>query len=124
MLSVPADFLSTSLPLHLERSETEKTTHILLMVVKLALSFQDALTTAVDGPTIGEEKIVIKTDISSNIMYYFAAIMIIHRIIVDGPGSGTVFNGPVPLLDAMYTSASNYITGNHIVTIVHEFGEA
>lgn len=34
------------------------------------------------------------------------------RIIVDGPESGTVFNGPVPLLDAMYTSATNYITGN------------
>ena len=31
---------------------------------------------------------------------------------MDGPGSGTVFNGPVPLLDAMYTSATNYITGN------------
>lgn len=34
------------------------------------------------------------------------------RIVVDGPGSETVFNGPVPLLDAMYTSATNYITGN------------
>ena len=33
------------------------------------------------------------------------------RIIVDGPESGTVFNGPIPLLDAMYSSATNYITG-------------
>lgn len=30
---------------------------------------------------------------------------------MDGTGSGTVFNGPVPLLDAMYASATNYITG-------------
>jgi len=30
---------------------------------------------------------------------------------VDGPGSATIFNGPTPLLDAMYTSANNLITG-------------
>ena len=36
---------------------------------------------------------------------------ILDRIIVDGQGSATVFNGPTSLLDAMYTSATNYITG-------------
>jgi hypothetical protein len=41
-------------------------------------------------------------------------IKIYFRIIVDGPESGTVFNGPIPLLDAMYTSATNYITGTYV----------
>jgi len=35
-----------------------------------------------------------------------------YRVIRDGPGSAVVFNGPSPLLDAMYTSTSNYITGD------------
>ncbi len=39
-------------------------------------------------------------------------VLILHcRVIVDGDASGTVFNGPSPALDAMYTSTSNYITG-------------
>ena len=37
-----------------------------------------------------------------------------YRIIVDGSGSATVFNGPTPLLDAMYTSANNLITGKRL----------
>ena len=39
----------------------------------------------------------------------------ILRVIVDGTGSATVFNGPTPLLDAMYTSTSNLITGNDVI---------
>ncbi len=35
---------------------------------------------------------------------------------MDGAGSGTVFNGPSPALDAMYTSTNNYITGTHTHT--------
>ena len=42
---------------------------------------------------------------------FLIIIILLYRIIVDGPDSGTVFNGPIPLLDAMYTSATNYITG-------------
>ena len=34
---------------------------------------------------------------------------------MDGTGSATVFNGPTPLLDAMYTSTSNLITGNDVI---------
>ena len=34
---------------------------------------------------------------------------------MDGAGSATVFNGPTPLLDAMYTSTSNLITGNDVI---------
>ena len=33
------------------------------------------------------------------------------RIIIDGPGSTTVFNGPTPLLDALYTGANHFIAG-------------
>ncbi|XP_072033446.1 LOW QUALITY PROTEIN: uncharacterized protein [Amphiura filiformis] len=35
-----------------------------------------------------------------------------HRIIVDGPGSGTVFNGHVDLTDLLYTRANNYLSAN------------
>ena len=41
----------------------------------------------------------------------FAFILLHCRIITDGPMSATVFNGPTPLYDALYTSASNFITG-------------
>ena len=34
-----------------------------------------------------------------------------HRVIVDGERSETVFNGPVPLVDAMYTSACQIMSG-------------
>ena len=33
------------------------------------------------------------------------------RIIIDGSGSRTVFNGPTPLYDALYSKANNFITG-------------
>ena len=42
-------------------------------------------------------------------MYMY--LYLLCRVIVDGPGSAVVFNGPTPLLDAMYTSTANYITG-------------
>ncbi|KAL4222206.1 hypothetical protein ACF0H5_018244 [Mactra antiquata] len=35
-----------------------------------------------------------------------------HRIIVDGPGSGTVFNGHEPLYDELYTLTNHYIAAN------------
>ena len=38
-------------------------------------------------------------------------LILFYRIITDGPMSATVFNGPTPLYDALYTSASNFITG-------------
>ncbi len=41
----------------------------------------------------------------------------LFRVIVDGPGSATVFNGPVPLLDAMYTATTNYIAGIYLPEI-------
>ena len=40
-----------------------------------------------------------------------------YRVIRDGPGSAVVFNGPSPLLDAMYTSTSNYITGDKALSL-------
>ena len=62
-------------------------------------------------------------------------LILFYRIITDGPMSATVFNGPTPLYDALYTSASNFITGtvtglmvdspsvpdtvNHISTTTH-----
>ena len=49
-----------------------------------------------------------------NLLGAFLIIILLYRIIVDGPDSGTVFNGPIPLLDAMYTSATNYITGTYV----------
>ena len=33
------------------------------------------------------------------------------RVIVDGSGSATVFNGPTPLLDVLYTGANHFIAG-------------
>ena len=39
-------------------------------------------------------------------MVYFSA-----RVVVDSADSRTIFNGPVVLLDAMFSSASNYIAG-------------
>ncbi|KAK3609657.1 hypothetical protein CHS0354_035942 [Potamilus streckersoni] len=35
-----------------------------------------------------------------------------HRVIVDGPGSLTVFNGPVPMEDLLYTQVNTYISAN------------
>ena len=34
-----------------------------------------------------------------------------YRIIKDGSGSVSVFNGPTPLYDALYTKANNFIAG-------------
>ena len=34
-----------------------------------------------------------------------------YRIIIDGSGSRTVFNGPTPLYDALYSKANSFITG-------------
>ena len=38
-------------------------------------------------------------------------VLISRRVIVDDEGSRVVFNGLTPLVDALYTSTSNYITG-------------
>ncbi|VDI54125.1 Hypothetical predicted protein [Mytilus galloprovincialis] len=35
-----------------------------------------------------------------------------HRLIVDGPGSQTVFNGPTPMFDLMFTRANTFISAN------------
>ncbi|WAR20773.1 DNER-like protein [Mya arenaria] len=35
-----------------------------------------------------------------------------HRTIVDGPGSGTVFNGHEPLIDELYTLTNHYVAAN------------
>ncbi|KAL5013969.1 hypothetical protein ScPMuIL_008239 [Solemya velum] len=35
-----------------------------------------------------------------------------HRVIIDGPGSMTVFNGPEPLVDLLYTRANRHIMAN------------
>ncbi|XP_070573546.1 uncharacterized protein [Ptychodera flava] len=35
-----------------------------------------------------------------------------HRLIIDGPGSATVFNGHEPLVDLLYTRANTYISAN------------
>ncbi|XP_053407458.1 uncharacterized protein LOC123547213 isoform X2 [Mercenaria mercenaria] len=35
-----------------------------------------------------------------------------HRIIIDGPGSGTVFNGHEPLFDELYTLTNHYVSAN------------
>ncbi|WAR20850.1 CRB-like protein [Mya arenaria] len=35
-----------------------------------------------------------------------------HRTIVDGPGSGTVFNGHEPLKDGLYTLTNHYVAAN------------
>ena len=37
-----------------------------------------------------------------------------HRVIVDDAESSVVFNGLTPLLDAMFTSSSNYIAGQSL----------
>ena len=36
---------------------------------------------------------------------------VVDRIIYDGEGSDTVFNGPTPLYDALYTKANNFLAG-------------
>lgn len=33
------------------------------------------------------------------------------RVIIDGPGSGTVFNGHAPLRDELYTLTNHYVSG-------------
>ena len=45
-------------------------------------------------------------------------LILFYRIITDGPMSATVFNGPTPLYDALYTSANNFITGTVTVLTV------
>ena len=35
------------------------------------------------------------------------------RVIIDGDDSATVFNGLTPLYDALYSKASNFITGRY-----------
>ncbi|VDI79784.1 Hypothetical predicted protein [Mytilus galloprovincialis] len=35
-----------------------------------------------------------------------------HRLVVDGPGSQTVFNGPAPMNDLKFTRANRYISAN------------
>lgn len=35
-----------------------------------------------------------------------------HRIIIDGAGSGTVFNGHKPLLDELYTLTNHFVSAN------------
>lgn len=42
------------------------------------------------------------------------------RVIIDGPGSATVFNGPIQLVDSLYTKADTFMTGKdtNIITIV------
>ena len=42
------------------------------------------------------------------------------RLIIDGPGSATVFNGPIQLVDSLYTKADTFMTGKdtNIITIV------
>lgn len=55
----------------------------------------------------------------ASIHYYIAkAIMIyddlsnVHcRIIIDGPDSGTVFNGHEPLFDELYTLTNHFVSG-------------
>ena len=37
-----------------------------------------------------------------------------HRIIKDGEGSEVLFNGPVPLVDEMYTRASKIMSGQYL----------
>ena len=34
-----------------------------------------------------------------------------HRVIIDGPRSETVFNGPIALVDEMYTRAREVLAG-------------
>ena len=115
ILLVQVDFLLISLLPCLERSGTVKMIQPLLTVVKLALSYLVALSTAKDSLTIG---ISDNKHYSLNHRGILVIIQFVSRIIVDGPESGTVFNGPVPLLDAMYTSATSYITGNIIPALV------
>ena len=35
-----------------------------------------------------------------------------NRLVVDGPGSQTVFNGPMPMSDLLYTRANRFISVN------------
>lgn len=37
-----------------------------------------------------------------------------HLVIVDGPGSKTLFNGHTPLEDLMYTKANTFISGKQV----------
>ena len=39
------------------------------------------------------------------------------RVIVDDGESAVVFNGLVPLVDAMFTNTNNYITGRGCFTL-------
>ena len=39
------------------------------------------------------------------------------RVIVDDGESAVVFNGLVPLVDAMFTNTNNYITGRRYFTL-------
>ena len=42
-----------------------------------------------------------------------------HRVIVDGPGSRTVFNGHTPITDLEWTRDNNYVSGNHYWNILY-----
>ena len=48
---------------------------------------------------------------TSSVPTFFLFFLDHHRVIVDDVGSAVVFNGLTPLVDAMFTSTSNYITG-------------
>jgi hypothetical protein len=37
---------------------------------------------------------------------------IYFRLIIDGKGASTVFNGHTPLVDKLYTRSNHYISGN------------
>ena len=45
------------------------------------------------------------------LLYIMYIDYLYYRIIIDGSGSRTVFNGPIPLYDALYSKANNFITG-------------
>ena len=49
-----------------------------------------------------------------HIIFYF-----ISRIIIDGPGAGTVFSGHKPLVDELYTLTNHYVSGREYTKLYH-----
>ena len=46
---------------------------------------------------------------------YILFIYILSRIIIDGKGSGTVFNGHEPVFDELYTLTNHYVSGKFVI---------
>ena len=52
------------------------------------------------------------TYIKCTCLVFFFFLFLYIRYIIDGPGSMTVFNGEMELVDMLYTRSNGYMAGN------------